>query len=181
MTLLRIDRFAKGVLFAALAALAAVVGVLVGGPVIGAGPAISTAFAGLALAWLFAIAPTAAGGFKAALVSMPLLGGLLVVAPYPSTTALACTALIAVGRGVFLRPGPVARTVVVEGLVAVGAVGLASAFVPGGLTGLGLAVWGYFLVQSLPLLTAATRDEKATVEADAFAAAMNRAERILSR
>ncbi len=181
MGLLRIDRFAKGVLFAALAALVAVAGVVFVGPIVGAGPAIAALFGALALAWIFAAAPKASSGFMALLVAGPIVALGLLAWPAPTPAAVGLTALIAVARGAFLRRGPVVRTVVVEGVVAIGSLGLAAAFVPGGLTGLGLAVWAYFLVQSLPLLTAASHEAAASAEPDAFVAAMNRAERILSR
>jgi len=181
MGLLRIDRFAKGLVFALLAALAAVAGVMVLGPVFGPGPSIAAVFGGLALAWIFAIAPRPAAGFKACLVVGPMVAFGLLVWPDPGLTAVALTAMIGISRGLFLRPGAPPRTVLVEGLVAVGSLGLASTFVPGGLTGLALAVWAYFLVQSLPLLTAAKASEAVAGEADAFASAMNRAERILGR
>lgn len=181
MGLLRIDRFAKGVLFAALAALVAVAGVVFAGPLVGAGPAIAGFFGALSLAWIFGAAPKASAGFLALLVAGPIVAFALLVWPAPTPMAVGVTALIGVARGVFLRRGPAARTVVVEGVVAVGSLGLASAFVPGGLTGLGLAVWSYFLVQSLPMLIAATREPAPSLEPDAFAAAMSRAEQVLGR
>lgn len=181
MSLLRIDRFAKGVIFAALAALAAVVGVVVLGPVAGVGGAISAVFGGLALAWLFCIAPRAAAGFKTVLFAGPLVAMGVLAMPHPTLIAVAATALIAVTRGVFFDEGSPARSTVVEVAVAAGALALASVFVPGGLTGLGLAVWAFFLVQSLPLLTAAAEPSPKAGGEGAFTAAMTRAERILDR
>ncbi len=175
----RIDGFAKGLIFAALAALAAVCGVLVFGPLFGAGPTVAALFAGLGVLWLFGIAPRPADGFKAALVAGPLLGVWLLVWPDPALTAVGVTALVAVGRGVFYGRGAPARRVVVEGLVAVGALGLGALFVPGGLTGLGLAVWAWGLVQSLPLLKGAPAGPASA--GDPFDGALRRAEQILGR
>lgn len=180
MDLLRVDRFAKGVVFAALAALAASMGPLALSPWVGPGPAIAAVFGGLGLAWLFCIAPRAADGFKVLLVGGPLMAAGLLVVPHPSLAAMATAASIAVVRGVFLRPGPAGRTVLREAVVGLGALGLASTFVPGGATGLALAAWAFFLVQSLPLLAGGQAAPAAGAE-DAFTAALDRAERILSR
>lgn len=180
MASLRIDRFAKGVIFAALAALMAVVGVIALAPLFGAGPSVAACFGGLALLWLHGIARRPADGFKALLVATPLVGGALLVWPDPTVIAVGSTALVGVARGVFLRPGPAARTALVEGAVGLGSLGLASTFVPGGLTGLGLAVWSWCLVQSLPLL-AARQAKPAPVGRDGFDAAVDRAERLLAR
>lgn len=176
----RVDRFSKGLIFAALAALAAVCGVMLLGPRFGAGATASALFAALGVLWLYLIAPRPAQGFTAAMVVGGVLAVWLLVWPHPALTALGVTALVGVTRGVFFRAGPPARRVLSEGLVAVGSLGLAALFVPGGLTGLGLAVWAWCLVQSLPLLMGAPA-AKAVGAGDAFEAAMSRAERILQR
>lgn len=176
----RVDRFGRGVAFAALAGLAAIGGPLGLSGLMGARAAVGLCFALFALAWLYGIADRPATGLRAVLVAGPIALGWVAVAPSATVAAVGLTVLIAVARGVFLAPRAPGRAVLVEGAVGLGALALASAFVPGGLLGLGLAVWAYFLVQSLALLPggAAPARHKG---ADAFADAIARAERLLGR
>ncbi len=171
--------FGKGLLFAVIAALAAVTWQVFAGGLIGARLALLTGMAGLAVAWLYFIARSPAAGFKVVLVAAPFAGVVILLAPTVSSAALGLLLLIGVARGLFIDRVPVARGVARELFVGIGSLALASCFVPGGLTGLALATWSVFLVQSLTLLTPAPAPAEAGV-ADPFEAARDRAERILA-
>lgn len=149
--------FLRALGFAALAALAVIPWQLVLGPRLGYHDA--ALFFALASASLYgvAIAPDPRRALVALAAGVPLVGGALVLGLFlgsPRATLVAAGVALAVVRsGVLYRRG-LARSLVAEaGLLFVGAL---AALLLGGPTTLGpaLALWAFYLVQSLYFLVA---------------------------
>lgn len=142
-------------LFAALSGLAVIPWTLVAGPLLGAPDAASMFAAGILVLYVAWLAPEpsralAAGALAAVLGALSLLAGAAVDVPLLAIFALAI--VLALVRSAFLYRRPAMRSLAVE--TALLTCGLLSAMflADGSLLGLGLAFWGFFLVQSLFVL-----------------------------
>jgi len=160
--------------FAAVAALAVVPWQLVSAPVVGFERSLAVfAFASV-VAYLASIAPTprrawVVGG-SVALAAVP--GALLV--PLPAAIPAAAI-LLAVGRSVFLFQRSAVRAVVVEGVLLAGGLLFARTLSGPSLLDLALAVWGFFLVQSLFGLIGGGKPRREALGGDPFERARQRA------
>lgn len=171
--------FGRTLLFGALAALGVPAVRLLVAPVLGGGLAFSLYWVGLAIAYLFWIAGSLRRGVGAATIAS--LGGLvlLVLAPSASFVAAGATLLVAAVRSGFLYRAPQPRLVALEALLLVGGLLVAELLAAPGVLGLALAVWGYFLVQSLYFLLARPRVRHPAGGGDPFERARERLERLL--
>jgi hypothetical protein len=171
--------FARTLLFGAVAALGVPAVRLLVAPVLGSGLAFSLYWVGLAIAYLFWIAGSLRRGVGAA--ALASAGGLvlLAIAPGASFAAAGATLLVAAIRSGFLYRAPQPRLVVLEALLLVGGLLVAELLAAPGVLGLALAVWGYFLVQSLYFLLARPRPRSAAEPGDPFERARERLECLL--
>jgi len=171
--------FHRTLLFGALAALGVPAVGLLAAPVLGFGTAICLYVLGLAatyLAWI-------AGGARRALGAAALAGlgslVLLVLAPGPFLLAVGAALLVAVVRSGFLYRGPQPRLLLLEGVLLLAGLAVAEALAAPGVLGIALAIWGYFLVQSLYFLLARPARRAVRPAGDPFERARERLERLL--
>lgn len=172
---MRASSFLGGLLFAALAGLGAIPWTLAVGPVVGGSWALglySLSLSGVYLAW---IAPTWPRGLAALAVAAVFSLGIAISAPMPVGGVLGAALMVAVGRSGFLFTGKPLRSLVLESLLVGGGLVFARAF-GSSLLGLGLAFWGFFLVQSLFFLVGGTSERREEgPELDPFESARRRA------
>ena len=171
---MRWNSFSGTLWFAALVAVGLPAAVLVLGSGLGGRAAVSVYIVASACFYLVGCAP---GRRRSLLVAIPVaaVGGLiLLLAPEPEQAAVLSAAMIAACRSGFLyrsRPG---RALLVELVLA--SVGLAVAGLlwgPGLLTA-ALALWGYYLVQSIFFLVGGVQVRRRPAEGDAFELARSR-------
>lgn len=164
----------RSLAFAAVAALAAVPWQLAVAPVVGFERSLALFAFASAVAYVASIAPSprrawVAGGWTALAAA---LGALLV--PPPAAIPVAA-ALLAVGRSVLLFRRPAVRALVVEAVLLAGGLLFARALAGPSPLDLALAVWGFFLVQSLFGLAGGGGPRRETTEGDPFERARQRA------
>lgn len=171
--------FARTLVFGAGAALGVPAVRLLVAPVLGGGLAFGLYWVGLAGAYLFWIAGSLRRGVAAAALAAAGGGALLLLAPGPTFAAAGVTALVAAIRSGFLYRGPQPRLLLLEALLLLGGLGVAELLATPGVLGLALAVWGYFLVQSLYFPLARPRPRRPAEAGDPFERARERLERLL--
>ena len=153
----RTGGFASSLGFAMFAALATVPFVLVAAPIVGGGTILVLGSLLLGTGYLLAIAPSWSRGVRIAMVALGLGIVLAIAAPTKGAAVLGAVCVLGVLRSGFLyRSRPVRALVIETGLLSSGlllASILASSGVAAGYGSMGLrfalAVWGFFLVQSL--------------------------------
>lgn len=172
---MRASSFLGSLLFAALAGLGAISWSLAFSPVVGGAWALglySLSLSGVYLVW---IAPTWPRGLAALAMAAIFSLALTVLAPMPVSGVLGAALIVAIGRSVFLFSSKPLRAVALESLLVGGGLIFARAF-GSSLLGLGLAFWGFFLVQSLFFLVGGTSQRRQEgPELDAFDSARRRA------
>ena len=126
--------------------------------------------------YLLAVAPSVRRGIVAALVAFAVLGGVAVIG-FP----IAELALLVLGivRASLLFPTRPLRGIATECVFLGAGVGLGFLLFAPGALGVGLATWGFFLVQSCYPLFAGDRESAAASPDDPFNAAMARARALL--
>ncbi len=146
--------------FGLVAALGAIPWAMVFGPFFGH----SWALAGycLAAAALYAavIAPNWPRGVAVGAVAGLAAAAALVLATRPSEAILGAALILAVVRSGFLFRGKPARTVVLEAALTFGGLLFARALVGPTLLSAGLAIWAFFLIQSLFFLAGGVRERE---------------------
>lgn len=165
---MRSNHFGGSLLFAALAALGFPAARLVLDPVVGS--VLGTHLYLLATASLYvaSIAPTLRRGIAAA-AFVTLLGiGAMMAGSRTSELVLGLVAGIAVARSVLLYRVRVARGLAIELALSVGGLMLARWFAAPGLLGGSLALWGFFLAQSLYFPLSAATPRRREPPGDAF-------------
>ncbi len=176
---MRWNHFGGSLLFALLAALGLPTARLILDPVLG--PVYATDVYLLVTAALYAlsIAPTLRRGVAgAALVS--LLGvGTLLMGGRTSELVVALVAGIAVARSVLLYRVRVGRGLAIEVLLSLGGLLLARWFAPPGILGGSLALWGFFLAQSVYFPLSAATPRRRERSGDAFDEARARLQGLL--
>lgn len=131
-------------------------------------------------AFPLAIAPSVRAAFVAVALAIPLAGAALLLAPDATSTLVCCALIVALTRALMFR-SQVARSVALEVVLFVLALGAARLFGGGTPFGLGLGLWSYFLVQSSFFLCLRPRERKADTVVDAFDTAHERALALLER
>ncbi len=171
--------FARTLVFGVLAALAVPAIRLLLAPVLGHSLTLSLTWVGLAIAYPAWIAGSLRRGVRAALLAGS--GGVVLLAlmPGPSFVAAGAALLVASVRSGFLYRAARSRLLVLEGLLLVVSLAVANALASPGVLGIALAVWGYFLVQSLYFLLARPRPRAASEGRDPFERARERLESLL--
>jgi len=135
--------------FAALAALGSIPWMMVAGRLLAAPVALGIWCLGAAVVYVAWIAES----WSRALVIGALAGGLAllvgVLTPMPAGAIVGGGSILAIARSGFLYRGKPARVLVVEGLLVGGGLLLARWLADASLLATGLAIWSFFLVQSL--------------------------------
>jgi hypothetical protein len=145
----RWDGFGRSLLFAALAALGFVPFALAFAPIGGAAGALGAYALLAAVAYASGLPATARQRVGVGLGAAAAAALVWLIAPTPREAAFAAAALVAVVRSGILRRGGSLRAWAAEAFCALGSLGLARALLgPAPLDG-ALAVWGFFLAQSL--------------------------------
>jgi hypothetical protein len=147
--MMRLGNLAGGLLFAAVAGLATVAYSLIVPPLVGFGAAWLWWCLCLTACYLVAIAPNLRRGIRIGVLSAVLGVGIYLLAPGFSAAMLAMAVLLGLMRSGFLFPRRLGRAVAVELGLGSGAGLLAGSLVGPSSLSLGIAVWSFFLVQSL--------------------------------
>lgn len=144
-------------------------------PILGGGWALAT-FAVLATAvYVAGLAATRRGGLGAALLALLVGSAALGVLWTPREVILAAALALGLCRSGVLYRAPFARAVALESLLLGGGLVLAAHLAGGGLLSGCLAVWGFFLAQSVFFLVAGVSTRRGSGEAeDPFDAARAR-------
>jgi len=146
-----------GLLFAASAAAGVLPWLLVATRIVGSFGALALYLVATLAAYLAAIAPDRPRGVRAAAATV--LAGLALAASADSIAALAVALalVLALGRSVFLSVRSPARAVLVEAVLLLAGLAFARFLAGGPVFAVALAVWGFFLVQSLYFVVADAR------------------------
>jgi hypothetical protein len=159
---MRCDSFGRSLVFAAVAGLGCAVWMGVAGPLCGGGFAAATYLVGAVAAYLAGLAGGARRRLLAAVLGMTAGGAVLMTAPGFPALSLGLVVVLAAGRSVFLLRGTAARAVLVETGLGLGGLTFAWAMAAPTVGGVMLAVWSFFLVQSLFFLVGHPRTRPAT-------------------
>lgn len=109
-----------------------------------------------------------------------LLGPLLVLAPGPAAVAMGAGLVLAIVRSHLLRSGPPGRSLAIEATLGLGALAFVRAIAGPSILEVSLALWGYFLVQSIFFAIGGVTSRGARAGTiDAFDLARERAEALL--
>ena len=158
---MRRNTLSGGLAFALAAALAAVPWTMVMVPILWPVTAIAGYAAAVVALYPVWIAPSLSRGLKVGALAGLLAAVAGVLAPGLSEALLAMAAILAVARSGFLYRARPARGLVLEGgLLAVGLL-FARALAGATSLGVGLGIWGFFLVQSLFFLAGGVDQRKA--------------------
>jgi len=173
--------FGKSLWFAAVSAGALPLWLLLARPIVGTDRAICVYFVLAAAAYLATIAPVRRRALGAAAAATAAGGVAALLIRAPSDLVLVLGVLIAVARSGFLYRGAPARSVAIEAIVAGGGLVFARFLFGPAVTALVLALWGFFLVQSLYFLLGERHVPAAERHPDPFQDAYGRALALLDR
>jgi hypothetical protein len=172
--------FVRTLLFGGVAALAVPAVWLGAAPWLGGFAALGLYLVGLTGAYLAWIAGSLRRGLVAgALGSAAAMVLLVLAAPYLILLAAGCAVVVAALRSGFLFRGPQPRLWVLEAVLLVAALAVAGALAAPGWLGVALAIWGWFLVQSVWFLLARPAPRRPGPAGDPFERARERLERLL--
>ena len=179
---MRVASLAGSLGYAFVAGLAAVAWTLFATPWLGRPMALAMFVTVSITFYLLSIAPTWRRGVRAAALCAGVSVLTWIALPIPGVMLLASAAALAVGRSGLLHRSRPARALVTE--VALLAFGLAFArgLYGGGALDVGLAVWGFFLLQSTFFLLGDQRHaQPSAVPGDPFERAQAKMEEVLER
>ena len=160
--------FTRSILFAVAAAAGLPVAAWLLSPLLGASAALATYTGATAIVYLAAMAPSRRAGVAAAALAALLIAGLLVLPLRLSTLAAGAAVVIAVCRsGLLYRSRPL-RAILLESTLVVGGLALAGFLAGKDLASGALAMWGFYLVQSLFPLAAGVEPRSPQAEVDPF-------------
>jgi len=174
--------FTPSLVFAAVAALAAVPFLLVVSPVLGTPLAGKIVLAATVAVYVAGIAPNLARGVRVGMLAALLTAPAVFLAGNIAQAAIAMTVALAICRGLFLYRGAIARMVTIE--IVLGGASLVAAYLVAGSTTLSLAaaLWAFWLVHSTYFLIGSERKERiAEPSADPFEAAAKNASELMDR
>jgi hypothetical protein len=173
--------FAKSLVFAALAAAALPLWLLLARPILGADRAIGAYFILAAAAYLGTIAPARSRALAVAVIATALGGFAALILRAHGELLLVLGVLVAVARSGFLYRCAPARAVLIEAIVAGGGLLFARFLFGPSVAALVLAVWGFFLVQSVYFLLGGRYAPVLARHPDPFQDAYGRAIALLDR
>ncbi len=152
----------KTLAFGLVAALASIPWTMVFGPFVGMSWAMAGFCLGAAVLYAGVLAPTWARGAAVAAVAGLAAAAIVVLAGRPSEAILGAALILTVARSGFLFRGKPARTLLLEGVLIFGGLLFARALAGPTLLGASLAIWAFFLVQSLFFLAGGVRERAST-------------------
>ena len=172
---MRWDRFGRSLLFGAFAGLAGSFFLLAAEPLIGIGPGLGLFSILIAAVYLVGLGNRPRRRLGAGLLALFLGGAVWLLGPTPREAILVAAALLSIGRTAICLPSRGARAWTIEALLTGGGLLIASAVLGSSPHSFALAVWAFFLVQSVFFLVASERRPDAETEVDPFDAAHARA------
>jgi hypothetical protein len=180
--MMRWNDFGRSLLFGAVAAAAFVPFAIVAAPHLGWGATLAAYAVVSAAAYLAGLGATRRQGLGAGLVVGLLGTGVALAAPTPRDAILAAALLLGLCRSGLLYRARFARALVRGGVLLCAGLGIAGHLLTGSTFSAVLAVWAFFLVQSVFFLVGGVeiRHEE-TRDADPFDAAHARAVEILEQ
>ena len=146
---MRGNSFSGALALAALAALGSIPWTIVAGPLLGRFWAVAAFCLAAVVVYVTAIAPSWSRSAEIGALAGVLAVAVGVLAPWPSDAVVGAALILAVARSGFLYRSRPARGLAIEGVLAFGGLLFASALARPTLLGTALAIWGFFLVQSL--------------------------------
>jgi len=178
--MMRANSFLRSVLFGAVAAAGWPLWLLLAFPTLGWSMAQALYLIAVTALYIAALAPSRPRGFAAAAVAALAGGAAALAARSFPELLVALAAILGVARSVFLLPTVPGRAVLRETVLLLGGLYVARFLVSTAAPSLSLAVWGFFLVQSLFFLFVDT-PRTAAPEIDPFDTAYRRAVALLDR
>ncbi len=176
---MRFGNLAGNLMFAAIAGLATVAYSLIAPPLFGFGTAWLWWCLFLTVSYLVAIAPSLGRGLRIGMLSGVIGVAICLLAPGNAAALLGVTMVLGLMRSGFLFPRRLARAVSVElGLAGVAGLLAGSLASPSSLS-LGIAVWGFFLVQSLFFVIGGLEVRRFSLTEDPFEKARREAMRVM--
>jgi hypothetical protein len=178
---MRCNSFSGTLIFAALAAAGLPAAWLGLGTLLGVGAALSLYFVGLGVAYASAIAPNAGSALRIGALGAALGGVVLCLAPTPGMAAAGAAGIVALARSGLLYRSEGLRALAFEIVLSVGGVAVAIHLADGGIASISLAVWSYFLIQSLYFTLGGIRERPrdGSAAGDAFDVAQSRLSNLL--
>jgi hypothetical protein len=179
--MMRCNSFLRSVLFGAVAAAGWPLWLLLAFPVLGRSMAQPFYLIAVTVLYIAALAPSRPRGFVAAAIAALAAAAMaLAVGSFPELV-IALAVVLGVARSGFLLPTAPARGVLREAVLLIGGLCFARLLVSTTVPSVSLALWGFFLVQSVLFLFADTPRRAAAPEVDPFDAACRRAVALLDR
>jgi hypothetical protein len=179
---MRWNTFSRSVLFAALAAGSVLPWLLLARPAFGAERALVLYLVGVVAAYLGGLAPKRGRRVAVFVAAACVALGVAVVARTATELVLGLGAVLALGRSAFLYQAPATRAVLTEAVLVGGGLLFVRFLIGHSLLALVLALWGFFLVQSLYFLLGGVRGRAGSGRhPDPFQDACGRALALLDR
>jgi hypothetical protein len=178
--MMRCDSFARGVVFSAAVAAGCLPWALLVGPISGAWNAQALYLIGATAAYVAVLAPRGRG-LPAAAVTAVVAAAIAVLARNTTELAIGLAAIIAVARSAVLYAAPLGRALLRETALTLGGLAFARYLASSTLPSTGIAVWGFFLVQSLFFLFAPATRRGRGAGVDPFDEAYRRALALMDR
>lgn len=173
------NSFLRSVLFGAVAAAAWPLWLLVALPSLSWSAALTFYLIGATVLYIAALSPSRPRGCVAATLAALAAGtGALTARSFPELL-IVLAVILGVARSGFLLPTAPARAVLREAVLLIGGLCFARLLVSTAVPSVSLAVWGFFLVQSVFFLFADASRRAAAPEVDPFDAAYRRAVALL--
>lgn len=146
---MRVNSFARTVAFAALSAAFSIPFLWMTGSWLGEKSALAALLVGITALYTAGIAPRRGARLPLGALALGLGGGAAWLAPSPSVLVVTLAGILAVLRSTILYRARPARALVLEGVLLTGGLLLAQFLAGPRAFEVGLAIWGFFLVQSL--------------------------------
>lgn len=171
---MRFDGFGRSLLFAAFAGLGTGF-VLVIEPVLGAANALALYLISTVALYLFGLGTQPRRRLGAGGLTLLLGGVVWLLGPTPREAAIVAVALLSIGRSVICLPARGARAWAIELALSGGGLLMAGVVLGSSPHSAALAVWAFFLIQSVFFLIGGGSRSAAEPEVDPFEAARDRA------
>lgn len=155
--MMRCNTFARSALFAAVAAAAWPPWVFVVAPLLGVWNARALYLVGVTAVYLAGLSPQARRPSPVALVTVLVAGVVALIARTTAELAIGLAAILGIARSAFFYRAAPARAAATEVTLLVGGLVFARFLAGVSLLATALALWGFFLVQSLFFLVAGVR------------------------
>lgn len=179
---MRCNNFSRSVLFAALAAGGVLPWLMLARPIFGAEQALVFYLVGVVSAYLGGVAPRRGRRVAVFVAAACAAVGVALAARTTTELVLGLGALLAIGRSAFLYQPTAVRAAITEAVLVGGGLIFARFLIGHSLVALVLALWGFFLVQSLYFLVGGVRPRAgAGRHPDPFQDAYGRAMALLDR